>query len=60
MLVLQRHHGKDVRYADLDANQKSRIRELLSQFGGTTDYSHMAATISAHYTGNHFIENEDD
>ncbi|MFC2550495.1 MAG: ATP-binding protein [Streptococcus sanguinis] len=53
-------YGKDVRYADLDANQKSRIRELLSQFGGTTDYSHMAATISAHYTGNHFIENEDD
>ncbi len=47
-------YGKDVRYADLDANQKSRIRELLSQFGGTTDYSHMAATISAHYTGNHF------
>ena len=53
-------YGKDVRYADLDANQKSRVRELLSQFGGTTDYSHMAATISAHYTGNHFIENEDD
>ena len=53
-------YGKDVRYADLDANQKSRIRELLSQFGGTTDYSHMAATISAHYTVNHFIENEDD
>lgn len=53
-------YGKDVRYADLDANQKSRIRELLSQFGGTTDYSHMAATVSAHYTGNHFIENEDD
>ena len=53
-------YGKDVRYADLDSNQKSRIRELLSQFGGTTDYSHMAATISAHYTGNHFIENEDD
>ena len=53
-------YGKDVRYADLDANQKSRIRELLSQFGGTTNYSHMAATISAHYTGNHFIENEDD
>ena len=47
-------------YNKLDEKQKARVRELLSQFGGTIDYSHMAATISAHYTGNHFIENEDD
>ena len=53
-------YGKGVKYADLDVEQKSRVRELLSQFGGTIDYSHMAATISAHYTDNHGIENEDD
>jgi hypothetical protein len=53
-------YGENVKYADLDDSQKSRVRELLSQFGETIDYSHMATTISAHYTGNHGIENEDD
>lgn len=53
-------YGENVKYADLDDNQKSRVRKLLSQFGETIDYSHMATTISAHYTGNHGIENEDD
>ena len=47
-------------YNKLDEKQKARVRELLSQFGGTIDYSHMAATISAHFTDNHGIENEDD
>ena len=58
-LASEKAYGQ-VNYNKLDEKQKARVRELLSQFGGTIDYSHMAATISAHYTGNHFIENEDD